>query len=98
MRDQGKYTCRRLEDLWQVIVPHFERYPLLSKKANDFLLWKKALDRCVCGNKSVPMRLSNAAVTLGAEIFQIAADFRARRKTSLQRGENSLRVKLTEGG
>jgi len=94
-RDQRKYTCRRIEDLWQVIVPHFERYPLRSKKANDFLLWKKALELQlesirVRGNKNVPIHLSDEAIMLRSEIFLIAKELRASRNPALQRGENSL--------
>ena len=29
-----------------VIVPHFEKYPLLAKKARDFMIWKQAAKLC----------------------------------------------------
>src|SRR4051794_35065806 len=31
-----KWETRRLEDLLERVVPHFEQYPLLSSKQNDF--------------------------------------------------------------
>ncbi|MBI5005101.1 MAG: LAGLIDADG family homing endonuclease [Candidatus Lloydbacteria bacterium] len=36
-----KYEVRSLDDLITKVIPHFEKYPLLSSKQNDFLLFKK---------------------------------------------------------
>ncbi len=36
-----KYEVRSLADLLTKVIPHFERYPLLSGKANDFKLFKR---------------------------------------------------------
>ena len=36
-----KYEVRRLDDLIQKVIPHFEKYSLLSSKQKDFLLFKK---------------------------------------------------------
>ena len=36
-----KYEVRRLDDLIQKVIPHFEKYTLLSSKQKDFLLFKK---------------------------------------------------------
>ena len=36
-----KYEVRRLDDLIKKVIPHFERYPLLSSKYKDFLIFKK---------------------------------------------------------
>ena len=33
----------RISDLMLKIVPHYERYPLIAKKANDFDIWKPAV-------------------------------------------------------
>ena len=35
-----KYEVRRLDDLIEKVIPHFERYPLLSSKQRDFELFK----------------------------------------------------------
>jgi len=41
MSDQTlKYEVRRLDDLLEKIIPHFESYPLMSSKHKDFLLFK----------------------------------------------------------
>src|SRR5215467_3440298 len=37
------FAVRDIHSLWNKIVPHFERYPLRAKKANDFLIWKQAV-------------------------------------------------------
>ena len=34
------WTCERVEDLAEVIVPLFDRYPLHSKKAKEYAIWK----------------------------------------------------------
>ena len=36
-----KYEVRSLNDLIQKIIPHFDKYPLLSPKQEDFNLFKK---------------------------------------------------------
>jgi hypothetical protein len=38
------YQVNSLEDLINVIIPHFELYPLLTKKKADFLLFKLAIE------------------------------------------------------
>jgi hypothetical protein len=34
------WTCERVQDLAEVIVPLFEKYPLQTKKAQEFAVWK----------------------------------------------------------
>lgn len=36
-----KYEVRRLNDLIKKVIPHFEKYPLLSAKQKDFLIFKE---------------------------------------------------------
>ena len=36
-----KYEVRSLEDLIKYIIPHFDKYPLFSKKQKDFELFKR---------------------------------------------------------
>lgn len=38
------YTVQSIKDLTNVIIPHFLKYPLLSKKRADFLLFKSIVD------------------------------------------------------
>ena len=35
------YRVTKIEDLINVIIPHFTSYPLISQKCSDFLLWSK---------------------------------------------------------
>ena len=37
----NKYEVRSLNDLIEKIIPHFEKFPLLSDKQNDFNYFKK---------------------------------------------------------
>ncbi len=42
MKDKTlKYEVRSLDDLLTKVIPHFERYPLLSGKAKDLKLFKR---------------------------------------------------------
>lgn len=36
-----KYEVRRLKDLLQKVIPHFERYPLATSKKNDFDIFRE---------------------------------------------------------
>src|SRR5262245_3364484 len=40
---QCHYRITSVEDLENVLIPHFTRYPLRAKKLNDFLIWKEAV-------------------------------------------------------
>jgi len=40
-KPQIRYTVRKIKDLALIIVPFFEKYPLQSKKARDFEIWKE---------------------------------------------------------
>ena len=42
--NQVIYTVRSLNDLTDLIIPHFDKYPLLTKKRADFLLFKSVLE------------------------------------------------------
>ena len=39
----AKYTVNSIKDLINVIIPHFDKYPLITQKRADFLLFKSAL-------------------------------------------------------
>jgi len=34
------YQVRNLRDITNVIIPHFEQYPLITQKQSDFVLFK----------------------------------------------------------
>jgi len=36
-----KFVVRNFDDIYNIIIPHFDKYPLLSKKKADFLLFKE---------------------------------------------------------
>ena len=37
-----------MQDLINVVIPHFDKYPLITKKKADFILFKKAVDLIKC--------------------------------------------------
>lgn len=39
------YNVRDRDDIMKIIIPHFEKYPLITQKQNDFLLFKSILER-----------------------------------------------------
>ena len=40
--DNGvKYRVNKLDDIINIIIPHFKKYPLISQKQSDYLLFKK---------------------------------------------------------
>lgn len=42
-RDISVYRVATVKDLIAVIIPHFTKYPLISKKRSDFLLWSEVV-------------------------------------------------------
>lgn len=38
------YRVTKIDDLINTIIPHFIKYPLLTQKYSDFLLFKKAVE------------------------------------------------------
>ena len=40
---EARYTVNALENLQNMVVPFFEKFPLRAKKRHDFELWKEAL-------------------------------------------------------
>jgi hypothetical protein len=37
------YRISRANDLFAIVIPHFERYPLRAKKRKDFFIWAKGV-------------------------------------------------------
>jgi hypothetical protein len=38
-----EYRIAKIDDLLNIIIPHFDKYPLQSSKLIDYNLWKKCL-------------------------------------------------------
>lgn len=43
-KDSIEYRVASLKDLIQVVLPHLEKYPLITQKRADYLLFKQALE------------------------------------------------------
>jgi len=38
------YSVRRLDEIIKIIIPHFEKYPLITQKQSDFIIWKMIVE------------------------------------------------------
>ena len=38
------YKVRNLNDILKVIIPHFNKYPLITQKQSDFIIWKNIVN------------------------------------------------------
>lgn len=43
-KDSIQYRISSLQDLINVIIPHFDKYPLITQKLADYLLWKELVN------------------------------------------------------
>lgn len=90
-RDQYSYKCRCVADINKYIIPHFDKYPLRSKKLQDYILWKKAValtlkSVLLRGDKNKPIALYPECVAIRKSIWGYAQEMRAKRNPHLQRG------------
>ena len=60
------YYVNDAQDLTKVIIPHFDKYPLITKKRADYLLFKSALD--IINNKGQKKPLTLEYLTRLIEI------------------------------
>lgn len=42
-RDSANFMVGSLEKILDVIIPHFDKYPLITQKLGDYILWKKVV-------------------------------------------------------
>jgi hypothetical protein len=42
--DQARYSVQDIENLYNIIIPFFRKYPLSGKKKKDFELWAEAIE------------------------------------------------------
>ena len=48
-RDQAYYSVQSARALANVIIPHFDKYPLITQKRADYLLFKQAVNLLLQG-------------------------------------------------
>lgn len=64
------FSITKISDLWEIIVPFFEKYPLTSKKAREFEIWKRLVwlkylsreCRCKCKFRNVFNDVFNSGI------------------------------------
>lgn len=45
------YVVYKPDDLYNIVIPHFETYPLRAKKARDFVIWEQGVSLIYSVNK-----------------------------------------------
>ena len=48
------FRVTKIEDLINVIIPHFLNFPLLTLKYSDFVLWSKVVNLLHLGQHQIP--------------------------------------------
>lgn len=84
-----KYEVRKLEDLLEIIIPHFLEHPMLSAKQKDFLKFKEICEKI---NKQQHLKKETLSIIMQNAYSMNGADNRSgRRKRSLTSILRSLR-------
>lgn len=76
---QVRWACDKIDDLVEVLIPCFENYPLYSKKAREFAIWKNvAVERyfLTLGGKSNPYGSAREFQAIVAKARDKIADIR----------------------
>lgn len=47
-KDSVQYKVASLESITKVIIPHFDKYPLITQKKADYELWKRVIEIVSC--------------------------------------------------
>lgn len=48
-RNKAYYSVQSARDLTNIIIPHFDKYPLITQKRADYLLFKEAVNLLLTG-------------------------------------------------
>lgn len=74
-RDERTYKCVKIDDLVSKIILHFDEYPLRTRKAQDFEIWKQAAllqqESQRLRGKYAPIRLFPKCVEIRNEIVRL---------------------------
>jgi hypothetical protein len=38
------YNVRKLDDIINIVIPHFDKYPLITQKRNDYIIFKNIIE------------------------------------------------------
>jgi LAGLIDADG endonuclease len=53
VRNTVNYSVAGIPELKNIIIPHFENYPLLTQKLSDFLLFKQVVELIIIKKKNI---------------------------------------------
>ena len=63
-RDQVYYSVQSARDIAKVIIPHFDKYPLITKKRADYLLFKQAINIILQGQARSSIQGINSIINI----------------------------------
>lgn len=63
-RDQVYYSVQFARDIAKVIIPHFDKYPLITKKRADYLLFKQAINIILQGQARSSIEGINSIINI----------------------------------
>jgi hypothetical protein len=58
------YSVQSARDIAKVIIPHFEKYPLITKKRADYLLFKQAINIILQGQARSSIEGINSIINI----------------------------------
>ena len=90
------YRVIKIDDIIKIIIPHFEKYPLMTQKQTDFLLWKNIVNLIDKGehlNKEGLIKVINLKASLNKGVSnKLKIDFP--NTVKVIRSEKNLPVKI----
>lgn len=86
-KPQFSFKVRTVDKLVRVVIPHFEQFPLQTKKSNDFLVWRKIVEFAATELKGYKGWLRHHPGKVD-ELGRMCADLKEVRKYRPQAGLN----------
>ncbi len=68
----AKYVVENLSDLIGKVIPHFDFYPLIAKKKNDYTIWRTAVVFMSTVKKETPRNNGNRRMWTEANLAAFA--------------------------
>jgi hypothetical protein len=84
---QFAFKIRKVGDLVNLVIPHFEAFPLQTKKSNDFVVWEKIVEFAATELKGYKGWLRRHPEKVD-ELGRMCADLKEARKYRPQAGLN----------
>lgn len=91
-RDQVSFKVRRLDDLVEHVIPHFDRHLPRSKKLRDYLIWREAV--MILSARHLRFKKwansKKARAVMLAKVLRLSSDLRQGRNPGLRRSPQDM--------